>query len=211
MPAKTYTDNSAATTLSSAKTYADAGDAATLSSAKGYTDTQVGAEAAARAAGDIAAVASADSYTDTSVNTAVSGINTSLSGKANLSNGNIFLLGKQTLAAADTGYASLNVPAATNPPTSLSPGDVWLGNSADSHLQYQDKSNATQSIAFMSDITSADSSTLTSANGYTDTQVAAEAAARIAGDATTLASAKSYADAGDATTLSSMSGVMSCG
>ena len=76
-----------------------------------------------------------------------------LASKANLANGNTFTAGKQTLAASDTGFASLNVPAGTNAPGSLIVGDLYL-NSGDPHLQFQ-ASSGTQSLAFMSDVTAA--------------------------------------------------------
>ena len=185
-------------TLSSANAHADAGDATTLSSANAHSDAAVLAESVARAAGDAATLTSADAYTDGQVAT----INTSLAGKANLAGGNIFTGGSQVLAPSDGAYASLNVPNSTTAPTTPGVGDIWLVN-LDPHLNFRDMNNATQMLAFFSDITTANSNTLTSANSYADTKVATEATARIAGDTATLSSANAHADAGDATTLSS--------
>ena len=115
---------------------------------------------------------------------------------------NNFTGGKQTFPASATGYASLNVPNTGTAPSSPQAGDLWLLGS-DIHLQFQDKNSATQSLAFLTDLQTADSTTLASAKSYTDTSLATEAAARIAADATTLSSAKSYTDTAAATTLSS--------
>jgi hypothetical protein len=60
--------------------------------------------------GDLSTLTSAIS-TETTNRTAADAL------KANLAGGNAFTTGKQVLAAADTGYASLNVPNATNAPT----------------------------------------------------------------------------------------------
>ncbi len=70
---------------------------------------------------------------------------------ARLDLANIFA-GKQTLAPSTAGYSSLNVPNSTNAPTTPAIGDVWLIN-LDPHLQFRDKNNATQSLAFLSDFT----------------------------------------------------------
>ena len=122
--------------------------------------------------------------------------------KANLAGGNIFTTGKQVLAGSATGYASLNVPNGASSPSAPGPGDLWLLGS-DIHLQFQDKNSATQSLAFLTDLQTADSTTLASAKSYTDTSVAAEATARTAADTSTLSSANSYTDTTAATTLSS--------
>ncbi len=187
-----------AATLSSANAHADAGDAATLSSANGYTNTAVSNEATARALGDAATLTSANTYTDAEKTRAMA----AEALKANLAGGNIFTGGSQVLAPSDGAYASLNVPNSTTAPTTPGVGDIWLVN-LDPHLNFRDMNNATQMLAFFSDITTANSNTLTSAHAYTDTQVTTEAAARVAGDAATLSSANAHADAGDATTLSS--------
>jgi hypothetical protein len=214
--AKTYTDTSVATeaaariagdaaTLSSANAHADAGDVATLASANGYTNTAVGSEATTRATAD-ALEASARTAADTTLQGNITGETTRATAaealKANLAGGNTFTGGSQVLAPSAGGYASLNVPNSTTPPSIPAIGDVWLVN-VDPHLNFRDMSNTTQMLAFFSDITTANSNTLTSANAYTDTKVTAEATARIAGDAATLASANAHADAGDVATLSS--------
>ncbi len=122
--------------------------------------------------------------------------------KANLAGGNLFTGGSQTLAQSATSYPSLNIPVGGAAPSTLQKGDIWT-LSTDPHLHFQDMTNATQMLAFTSDVTAANSSTLSSANSYTDTKVATEASARSAadasealarasGDATTLASANTY-------------------
>src|SRR5204862_353647 len=114
---------------------------------------------------------------------------------------NIFTNGKQTLALSASGFASLNIPPNGMPPSSPASGDIWTINT-DRHLQFQTMTGL-ETLAFNSDIATANSGTLTAANAYTDTQVAAEATARQAGDASTLSSANAHADAGDVATLSS--------
>src|SRR6185295_4932580 len=187
-----------AATLTSANAHADAGDAATLSSANAHSDAAVLAESVSRAAADAATLTSANTYTDAEKTRAMA----AEALKANLAGGNTFTGGSQLLAPSNTGYASLNVPNSTTAPTTPGVGDIWLVNT-DPHLNFRDMNNATQMLAFFSDITAANSNTLASANGYTDTKVAAEATARTAGDAATLTSANAHADAGDAATLSS--------
>jgi hypothetical protein len=54
----------------------------------------------------------------------------------------------------------LNIPGTGVLPTTLAPGDLWL-LTGDTHLQFRDANNATQKIAFLSDIVS----TLTAGTG----------------------------------------------
>src|SRR5207245_1930105 len=89
-------------------------------------------------------------------------------GKANLAGGNMFTGGAQKLAPSATGYASLNVPDTGAVPSNPALGDIWLLNN-DTHLQFEDKNSATQSLAFLSDITSANSSLLGANNSWTGT------------------------------------------
>jgi adhesin YadB/C len=175
-----------------------AGDAATLSSANAHSGAAVLAESVTRAAGDAATLTSANTYTDAEKTRAMA----AEALKANLAGGNTFTGGSQVLAPSAGAYASLNVPNSTTAPTTPGVGDIWLVN-LDPHLHFRDMNNATQMLAFFSDITTANSNTLASARTYTDTSVATEAAARVAGDAATLSSANAHADAGDAATLSS--------
>src|SRR5204862_422328 len=93
--------------------------------------------------------------------------------KANLAGGNMFTGGAQKLAPSATGYASLNVPDTGAIPSNPAFGDIWLLNN-DTHLQFEDKNSATQSLAFLSDITTTNAGTLASANSYTDAQVLIE-------------------------------------
>src|SRR5207248_522954 len=88
--------------------------------------------------------------------------------KANLAGGNMFTGGAQKLAPSATGYASLNVPDTGAVPSSPNLGDIWLLNN-DTHLQFRDKTSTTQSLAFFSDITSANSSLLSASNNWTGT------------------------------------------
>jgi hypothetical protein len=70
--------------------------------------------------------------------------------------GNTFTNGKQTLAASAAGFASLNIPNTGAAPTAPTSGDLWL-TAGDTHLQFQDKNNVTQGVAFLSDILSSTS------------------------------------------------------
>ena len=185
-------------TLSAANSYTDS-KVATEASARSAADA---AEALARASGDAATLATANTYTDSSVLTEKNRATAAETSKANLVGGNIFIGGSQKLAAAAAAYPSLNVPNSTTAPTTPAIGDLWLLN-LDPHLNFRDMNNVTQMLAFTSDVTAANSSTLSSANSYTDSKVtaeatarstadAAEAVARANGDATTLASANTY-------------------
>ena len=124
----------------------------------------VSAESAARIAGDAAAVTTANGYTDAQVLIETNRATAAEALKANLSGANIFLGGKQTLAASASGFASLNIPGTGVLPTTLAPGDLWL-LTGDTHLQFRDANNATQKIAFLSDIVS----TLTAGTGISIT------------------------------------------
>ena len=125
--------------------------------------------------GRCGALSSANTYTDAETTRATAAEAT----KANLAGGNIFTGGSQKLTAATGNYSSLNIASGAAPDNAhVAAGDVWLTN-ADSHLQFQDASNTTQSLAFVTDVQSADATTLTSAKSYTDASLATEAAARI--------------------------------
>ena len=93
--------------------------------------------------------------------------------KANLAGGNTFTGGAQTLAPSTAGYASLNVPNSSTAPSTPAVGDVWLSN-ADGHLQFQDASNATQSLAFASDVSAANNAASTGLNNEISRATAAE-------------------------------------
>jgi hypothetical protein len=86
---------------------------------------------------------------------------------------NSFIGGKQTMPASATSYASLNVPNSSTVPSTPAVGDVWLSN-ADGHLQFQDASNATQSLAFASDVSAANNAASTSLNNEISRATAAE-------------------------------------
>src|SRR6185295_13181199 len=93
--------------------------------------------------------------------------------KANLAGGNTFTGGAQMLAPSAAGYASLNVPNSSTAPSTPAVGDVWLSN-ADGHLQFQDASNATQSLAFASDVSAANNAASTGLNNEISRATAAE-------------------------------------
>ena len=76
--------------------------------------------------------------------------------------------GKSTLAVPASGYASLNLPAGTLP-TTLAPGDVFAVSGADSHLQFIDQGSHTQELAFLSDISSGNAATATTASNLAST------------------------------------------
>lgn len=80
---------------------------------------------------------------------------------------------KQTLTPSAAGYAALNVPNTGVVPSSPLMGDLWL-TVADPHMQFVDLNSVTQSIAYLSDINSADNTLLNTAESYTLTQVSGE-------------------------------------
>src|SRR5207248_5293545 len=81
---------------------------------------------------------------------------------------NTFTSGKQALADSTTNYASLNIPNSATAPSAPVAGDVWLLNT-DPHMQFQDKNNATQTLAFSADVTTANSSTLSTTETFATT------------------------------------------
>jgi hypothetical protein len=94
---------------------------------------------------------------------------------ANLSDGgslvlnnqaNTFMGGKQTLPASAAGYATLNIPNTGAVPNNPAMGDVWL-TAADAHLMFQDNTNTTQRLAFLTDVGSSGSSLLGANNTFT--------------------------------------------
>ena len=121
-----------------------AGNAATATSAT--TAASAATAGFATNAGNATTANTANSATDASKLGGIAAAN-----YARLDLANIFA-GKQTLAPSTAGYSSLNVPNSTNSPTTPAIGDVWLIN-LDTHLQFRDQNNATQSLAFLSDFT----------------------------------------------------------
>src|ERR1019366_8151776 len=114
--------------------------------------------ASAVAAGDASTLSGANGYTDAET-TRATGVEAL---KANLAGGNIFTGGKQTLAASTTAAASMNVPAGVAPTSTPGAGDLFaVTGIGDSHLNFVDQSNATQKLAFLSDITSGTATTIT--------------------------------------------------
>ena len=86
---------------------------------------------------------------------------------AKLNGGNAFTGGSQVLAPSTTTYSSMNVPVNGAAPSTPNLGDVWLTTN-DNHVQFQDKNNATQAIAYLSDITSG---TVTVSGNISESQV----------------------------------------
>ena len=88
--------------------------------------------------------------------------------KANLAGGNTFTTGSQILAASTNAYSSLNIPEGGAAPSSPLVGDIFTvtGNT---HLNYQAGASDTEQIAFLSDITSSNSSLLGADNTWTGT------------------------------------------
>jgi hypothetical protein len=173
----------------------------------------IATETAARIAGDASTLTAAESFSSNANN-----ITGGKVGQAFLptdvvynNQANTYTAGSKQSFVASTGAGSLtglSISGAAADPASLSQGDVWFRTDLN-HLQFQDATNTPQSLAFMSDVTATDATTLTSAKsytdttaattlssakGYTDSSVATEAAARMAADAATLASANSYTD-----------------
>ena len=117
---------------------------------------------------------------------------------------NTFAGGKQTLAPSTSGYASLNVPNSGPAPTSPAKGDLWL-TTANTHLQFLDNTNTTQSVAFLSDVTGEDSTLLSSNNSFTGSNTFTEIInGSISGNAATAATALTATTAGSATTAGAL-------
>src|SRR5579864_5470816 len=79
--------------------------------------------------------------------------------------GNTYSGGKQVLAGSVSSYASLNVPNGSAAPSSPVTGDIWL-LSTDPHLNFRDMNGISQMLAFSTDVTSANASTLTTAESF---------------------------------------------
>jgi len=73
--------------------------------------------------------------------------------------------GKSSFAGSTSAFASLNIPNGTLAPSSPVTGDIWL-LSGNNHLQFKSVSSF-ESIAFLSDITSANSTLLSGNNTWT--------------------------------------------
>src|SRR5437588_395124 len=80
----------------------------------------------------------------------------------------MFTIDAKELAPTTAAYASLTVRDTWPDTSHPALGDIWLLNN-DTHLQFEDKNSATQSLAFLSDITSANSSLLSANNSWTGT------------------------------------------
>src|SRR5262249_18027471 len=67
---------------------------------------------------------------------------------------NTFGAGNKQTVQSNADFAGLNIAGFASNPTNnpLVPGDVWF-NTADNHVLFRDNNNATQSLAFLSDIT----------------------------------------------------------
>src|SRR5438309_1906690 len=184
----------------------------------------VTAEALARAAGDAATLTSANTYTDNTKTNILtqpqtfSG-NETLSGNNSFTGSNMFSGAKVDLSGAGatlpvktttgtvptTGSANACVDGEMLMKVNGDPGqqlficnaahDGWVmvnddAVTASAANAYTDSKVATEAAARIA----GDAATLSSANGFTTTAVTNEAAARIAGDAATLASANTYTD-----------------
>jgi hypothetical protein len=104
--------------------------------------------------------------TGTQSGTVVSAIGgVSPSSFARLDLANLFGLGAKQTFRASSAYAGLNITGVAQDPSSLAPGDLWF-NTTDQHLHFRDSNNP-QSLALMSDLTSANSNLLAANNHWT--------------------------------------------
>src|SRR2546426_207570 len=212
--ANAYTDSKVATEA----TARIAGDAATLSSANGFTTTAVTNEAAARIAGDVATLASANTYTDNAKTNILTQPQT-FSGNETLSGNNSFT-GSNTFSGAkvDLSGAGATLPVQTT--TGTVPASGSANACVDGEMLMQVNGTPGQQLFICNAahdgwvMVNDDTATASAANAYTDSKVATEATARIAGDAATLSSANGARTAavtneaaariaGDAATLAS--------
>jgi uncharacterized repeat protein (TIGR03803 family) len=125
---------------------------------------------------------------------------------------NTFAGGKQSLAPSAAGYASLNLPDTGTAPSTPAMGDLWL-TTGDAHPKFQDRTNTTQSLAFLSDVNSSNllssNNTFTGTNTFSQTingSISGNAAtsAVTAASATTATSALTATTAGSATTAGAL-------
>ncbi len=160
-------------------------DSQTLNTAESYTDTKVNSEAT-RAQSEESTLSTAVTSESTRAQTSESGLSTSISNettrataaeaaKSDKDGGNTFTGGRQTLAPSTPNYASLKFPDTGNDPNNPEHGDMWM-KSSDKHPQFRDNTDTTQQVAFVSDVNSQGTQTLTTAKSYTDTKVNSEAA-----------------------------------
>src|SRR5262249_33152474 len=99
---------------------------------------------------------------DSTANKFKVGVNGATNTLALLSGGNIFLNGRQTLAASAAAFASLNFPNTGATPTTPVLGDLWL-TTGDNHLQFQ-SAGGPKSLAFTTDIAAGTVTTATTLN-----------------------------------------------
>jgi hypothetical protein len=208
--ANAYTDSKVAAEA----TARIAGDATTLSSANSFTITAVANEAAARIAGDAATLASANTYTDNTKTNILTQPQT-FSGNETLSGNNSFT-GSNTFSGAkvDLSGAGATLPVKTT--TGTVPASGSANACFDGEMLMKVNGAPGQQLFICNAahdgwvLVNDDTATASAANAYTDSKVAAEAAARTAAD-TAEATARIAADsvealartAGDATTLAS--------
>src|SRR5439155_1245717 len=186
--ANAYTDSKVATEAA-ARTAADATEA----TARIAADS---AEALARAAGDAATLASANTYTDNAKTNILTQPQT-FSGNETLSGNNSFT-GSNTFSGAkvDLSGAGATLPVQTTigtVPTSGSAnacvdGEMLMKVNGTPGQQLFICNAAHDGWVMVND----DTATASAANAYTDSKVATEATARVAGDASTLSSANTF-------------------
>src|SRR5437870_5461298 len=186
--ANAYTDSKVATEAA-ARTAADATEA----TARIAADS---AEALARAAGDAATLASANTYTDNTKTNILTQPQT-FSGNETLSGNNSFT-GSNTFSGAkvDLSGAGATLPVQTTTgtvPTSGSAnacvdGEMLMKVNGTPGQQLFICNAAHDGWVMVND----DTATASAANAYTDSKVATEATARVAGDASTLSSANTF-------------------
>ena len=78
---------------------------------------------------------------------------------------NTFALDKKQTFTAGPTFAGMNIVGVSTPPATLAAGDLWL-LSTDTHPEFQDNTNATQKLAFLSDIQTNNTSLLGSTNTW---------------------------------------------
>lgn len=180
------TAGAALTNLGAASASALAAETTRAQGAEATLQSNISAEATARMVQVVilsASIANETTRATGAESTLQTNINNLSAASAKLNGGNQFSGGSQNLAPSTAGYASLNIPSSNTQPSNPVVGDIWL-LANDPHLNFRATNAASELLAFMSDINSANSATLTAANQYTDAQVLAEKTRAMAAEGT---------------------------
>ncbi|CAB4241490.1 Intramolecular chaperone auto-processing domain containing protein [uncultured Caudovirales phage] len=183
----TYVDSSSATALASAKTYTDSAafssGATVLATAKSYADGLISSEVSARNAADASTLATAETFATNAVSTETARAQSAEA--AAITTAEAF-----ATAAVSAEVTARNTAIASNLVTAKAYADTTVAT----ETARAQAAEATNAASITTETTRAQAAEATNA-----TAIATEATTRATNDASTLASAKSYADSGIAT------------